>query len=155
MSFKLGMAVDLCMAQYNNNIDLNARSQWVGRGTNSALKCLDNQASNIYIYALNLLQWLAIFVHNIDHLVYASLSDFRICDVQTRTDSTFTDQLCRSVSPLNPPCRTAVSRLVEAEALALTGRDDINVPASSNHGMYCTSLYLDGGRSSVVRASEF
>ena len=36
MAFKLGMAVDLCMAYYADprfdNLDLDTRSQWLGRG---------------------------------------------------------------------------------------------------------------------------
>ena len=43
MAFKLGMTVDLCMA-YNcayacfDDLHLDARSLWVSRGNNSALK---------------------------------------------------------------------------------------------------------------------
>ena len=45
MAFKLGMAVDLCMAyKYANarDDDLDARAQWVGKGNQSALNHLDN-----------------------------------------------------------------------------------------------------------------
>ena len=46
MAFKFGMTVDLCMA-YNvqacfDDLDLDAKSHWVGRGNTSALKYLDN-----------------------------------------------------------------------------------------------------------------
>ena len=50
MAFKLGMTVDLCLA-YNyadarvDDLGLDARSQWLGRGGKSALTYLDNQAS--------------------------------------------------------------------------------------------------------------
>ena len=46
MAFKLGMTVDLCMDIYTHDrfddLDLDARSQWLSRGTNSALNDLDN-----------------------------------------------------------------------------------------------------------------
>ena len=51
MAFELGMTVDLCMT-YNDahdrfhDLDLGGSSQWVGRGTQSALNCLDNEASH-------------------------------------------------------------------------------------------------------------
>ena len=44
MAFKLGMMVDLCMAYMNAHsdyLDLDARSQWVSRGKNSALNYID------------------------------------------------------------------------------------------------------------------
>ena len=48
MAFKFGMTVDLFMA-YNmlihvrvDDLDLDARSQWVGKGQKSALNYLDN-----------------------------------------------------------------------------------------------------------------
>ena len=48
MAFKLGTTVDLCMV-YNiythgriDDVDLDARSQWVGTGKQSALNYLDN-----------------------------------------------------------------------------------------------------------------
>ena len=55
MAFKLGMTVDLCMAYIYiyiyahvrlDDLDLDARSQWVGKGKVSALNYLDNKASN-------------------------------------------------------------------------------------------------------------
>ena len=48
MAFKLGMTVDLCMAHImlmlmpGDNLDLDARPQWVGKGKRSALTCLYN-----------------------------------------------------------------------------------------------------------------
>ena len=46
MAFKLGMTEDLCMAYYGHarfdDLDLDARSHWLGRGQNSALNDLDN-----------------------------------------------------------------------------------------------------------------
>ena len=57
MAFKLGMMVDLCLA-YNTHahvedLDLDARSQWVSKGKNSALNDLDNQASNKHYTCYN------------------------------------------------------------------------------------------------------
>ena len=43
MTFKLGMTVDLCKAYYArvNDLDLDGRSKWLGRGKNAALNYLD------------------------------------------------------------------------------------------------------------------
>ena len=47
MAFKFGKTVDLCM-EYNyaharfNDLDIDARSHWVGRGKTSALNYPDN-----------------------------------------------------------------------------------------------------------------
>ena len=51
MAFKPGMNVDLCMGYiytdgHFDGLDLVERSQWLGRGTHSALNYLDNKASN-------------------------------------------------------------------------------------------------------------
>ena len=48
MAFKLGMTVDLLRGIYArfDDLDLDARSQWVGKGKQSVLNYLDNQASN-------------------------------------------------------------------------------------------------------------
>ena len=48
MAFKLGLTVDLCMdihARFDE-LELDAKSQWVGKGKKSALIYLDNLASN-------------------------------------------------------------------------------------------------------------
>ena len=45
MAFKLGMNVDLYMGYTHghfHDLDLDARSQWLSRGTNSAFAYLDN-----------------------------------------------------------------------------------------------------------------
>ena len=47
MAFKLGMETDVCMAYLLSHtrfddLDLDARPQWLGRGTHSALNYLDN-----------------------------------------------------------------------------------------------------------------
>ena len=47
MTFKLGMTVNLCMAYIYahacvDNLDLDATSQWVGKGKKSALNYFDN-----------------------------------------------------------------------------------------------------------------
>ena len=47
MAFNLVMKVDLCMGymythDHFSDLDLDARSQWLNRGTNSALNYLDN-----------------------------------------------------------------------------------------------------------------
>ena len=48
MSIKLDMTVDLCIAHNNyayarfDDLDRDARSQWLGRGNNSALNILDD-----------------------------------------------------------------------------------------------------------------
>ena len=51
MAFKIGMLVDLHMTSFTLNAhfddrDLDAMSQWLGRGNNSALNYLENLASN-------------------------------------------------------------------------------------------------------------
>ena len=48
MAFKLNRTVDLCVAYHYaharfDDLDLDAGSQWLGRGQNSALNYLDNQ----------------------------------------------------------------------------------------------------------------
>ena len=49
VAFKLGMKADLCMGYYTqssfDDLDLNARSHWLGRGNNSALNYFDNYIS--------------------------------------------------------------------------------------------------------------
>ena len=44
MAFKLCMTVYLCMDAHArfDDLDLDARSQWVGKGKNSSLNYLDN-----------------------------------------------------------------------------------------------------------------
>ena len=46
-AFKLGMTVELCMVIYIlDDLDLDTRSQWVGKGKNTALIYLDKKASH-------------------------------------------------------------------------------------------------------------
>ena len=42
MAFSLGMTVDLCMSYNFDDLDLDARSQWVGKGKKAALNYLNN-----------------------------------------------------------------------------------------------------------------
>ena len=47
MAFELGTTVDLSCAHTRfDDLDLDERTQWLGRGNNSALNDLDNQTSN-------------------------------------------------------------------------------------------------------------